>query len=299
MPFPNFHSCRLEDPKKYDTCRRGERIADKPDSVKGKKFYVIYCKKTGGSMEQQSFRYPKETWKASQAEAHCKYNKGSFEAAAESKSNPNILEERSCSDYELRAVGDDKPRLEGYAAVFGQLSENLGGFVEKIKRGAFEKSLREKDVKFLFNHDPNYVIARKGNKTLRLLENTKGLFFDADPVDTQWARDLLVSIGREDIYQNSFRFRTIKDSWDKSDPKLPVRTLIEVELADISVCTFPGYTQTIVNVRSEQDVYNDYVNELQENELAEITDELRQERLSQLRKINIEIKNKEIKKWKN
>jgi hypothetical protein len=85
-PYPNEHSCRLEDPDKYDTCRRGERTADKPDSVKGKKYFVIFCKKGDGPMEQQAFRYPKENWTAAQARAHCKYNEGSFEPASENSS---------------------------------------------------------------------------------------------------------------------------------------------------------------------------------------------------------------------
>ena len=33
-------------------------------------------------MEEQSYRYPKDTWSASEAGAHCKKHGGSFEAAA-------------------------------------------------------------------------------------------------------------------------------------------------------------------------------------------------------------------------
>ena len=75
-PYPNEHACRLKDPGQYDTCRRGSRESG------GKTYHVIYCKKTGGSMEEQSYRYPKDTWSASEAGAHCKKHGGSFEAAA-------------------------------------------------------------------------------------------------------------------------------------------------------------------------------------------------------------------------
>ena len=45
---------------------------------------------------------------------------------------------------ELRAKGDGKlPAIAGYAAVFGQYSQNLGGFVEMIAPGAFDRVLRE------------------------------------------------------------------------------------------------------------------------------------------------------------
>ena len=74
-PYPNEHACRLKDPDQYDTCRRGSRESG------GKTYHVIYCKKTGGSMEEQAYRYPKDTWSASEAKAHCKKHGGSFEAA--------------------------------------------------------------------------------------------------------------------------------------------------------------------------------------------------------------------------
>jgi HK97 family phage prohead protease len=82
-PYPNEHACRLKDPGQYDTCRRGERVAHEPESVDGKKYVVIYCKKGDGPMEQQAFRYPKDDWTAEQARAHCDFNDGKFEAAQE------------------------------------------------------------------------------------------------------------------------------------------------------------------------------------------------------------------------
>lgn len=86
-PYPNEHACRLKDPAQYDTCRRGDRTAQEPESVRGKKYHVIYCKKGDGPMEQQAFRYPIATWTAEQGRAHCKYNKGSFEAATGDKTD--------------------------------------------------------------------------------------------------------------------------------------------------------------------------------------------------------------------
>jgi HK97 family phage prohead protease len=79
-PYPNEHACRLRDPDQYDTCRRGQRESD------GKKFYVIYCKKGDGPMEEQAYRYPKDTWTVAEARAHCGEHDGSFEAAQEEDS---------------------------------------------------------------------------------------------------------------------------------------------------------------------------------------------------------------------
>ncbi|HHX58957.1 MAG TPA: HK97 family phage prohead protease, partial [Candidatus Moranbacteria bacterium] len=103
-------------------------------------------------------------------------------------------------DSEIRVEGDDKERkITGYAAVFNRKSENLGGFVEIIRPGAFKEAIKDADVRALFNHDSNYVIGRTTSKTLTLEENQKGLKFEAVPPDAQWARDLLKSIERGDV----------------------------------------------------------------------------------------------------
>jgi len=149
--------------------------------------------------------------------------------------------------------GSAPGKIVGYAAVFGVLSEDLGGFREMIQRGAFAH-IQEDDVRALFNHDPNYILGRSKNKTLTLVEDERGLRIEILPADTQYARDLVVSIQRGDINQMSFAFRTIKDSWaqdvDKNGKVTDVRrTLEEVRLFDVSPVTYPAYPQTTVAVR--------------------------------------------------
>ena len=151
---------------------------------------------------------------------------------------------------EIRAETGDSPKIKGYAAVFNQWSEDLGGFREIVKPGAFKKTIKEADVKALFNHDPNFVLGRNTSGTLALAEDSKGLAIEIDPPDTQWARDLVTSIDRGDIDQMSFGFRTVKDKWiDEKDEQLQ-RELLEVELYDVSPVTFPAYPQTTVGIRS-------------------------------------------------
>lgn len=163
----------------------------------------------------------------------------------------NGIERRTFRASELRAAGDgDAPMLVGHAAVFDELSEDLGGWKEKIAPGAFKKSLdRGDDVRALWNHDPNFVLGRSIAKTLRLAEDKKGLAVEIDPPETAWAKDLLVTVKRGDVSQMSFAFQTVTDRWNKEDG-VYVRTLVEANLFDVSPVTYPAYPQTDVGARA-------------------------------------------------
>lgn len=160
------------------------------------------------------------------------------------------FEKRSIKNTELRAEGDSKPVIKGYAARFNSLSEDLGYFKEIIMPGAFRKTINDgADVRALFNHDPNFVIGRVKSGTLRISEDDKGLFIEATPPETTWAKDLVTSIKRGDVDQMSFGFKTVKDN-KRVDNGQNIRELLEVKLFDVSPVTYPAYTQTSVVARS-------------------------------------------------
>ncbi len=165
------------------------------------------------------------------------------------------IERRMLDVAELRLDDEGESRtIRGYAAVFDSLSQPLFGFREVIRKGSFKKTVRESDIRALWNHDPNYVLGRKSARTLRLEEDDKGLLTRIFPPSTQWARDLMHSIERGDVSQMSFGFQTIKDRWmPAGQDGLPVRELLEVRLLDVSPVTFPAYQQTEVHVRALMD----------------------------------------------
>lgn len=145
------------------------------------------------------------------------------------------------AQMELRTVGN-KAVLEGYAAVFGKRSQNLGGFVEQVNPGAFTKTLKDgADVRALLNHDPNFVLGRSTSGTLRMAQDDTGLHYEVDLGEQSYARDLAISLERGDITQSSFGFRTISDEWGFSEDDFPLRTLREVALGDVSPVTYPAY----------------------------------------------------------
>jgi uncharacterized protein len=152
---------------------------------------------------------------------------------------------------ELRADGEGEGRkIAGHAAVFDMLSENLGGFREKVEPGAFADTIKEHDIRALFNHDSAFVLGRNVAGTLRLKEDKAGLAIEIDPPDTQGARDLLTSIERGDVSQMSFGFRTLNDKWEETADGDLIHTLLSVRLFDVSPVTYPAYPDTDVAVRS-------------------------------------------------
>lgn len=144
---------------------------------------------------------------------------------------------------------DDKPVIEGYAAVFNKLSENLGGWREKIAPGAFKNTIKKDDIRALIDHNSSLILGRNKAGTLSLAEDDKGLRVNVTPPETNAGKDILESIERGDVTGMSFGFKTITDSWETID-EVEIRILKEVKLYDVSPVTFPAYPDTSVGVRS-------------------------------------------------
>jgi HK97 family phage prohead protease len=144
------------------------------------------------------------------------------------------------------------PMMRGHAAVFNELSGDLGGFREQIIPGAFAEAIEADDVRALINHDSNFVLGRNRAGTLAMREDARGLAVEITPPDTAFARDLIVSMERGDVTQMSFAFRIRPngEDWAKNDDGVWVRSVKRVRLYDVSVVTYPAYTQTDVAMRS-------------------------------------------------
>lgn len=161
------------------------------------------------------------------------------------------IEIRACIGGELRVESRGVARvIKGHAIVFESLSENLGGFREKIAPEAVDRTLKDGiDLRALVDHDSAKILGRLTAGTLRVEKDGRGLLVEIDPPETTVAQDIVESIKRRDVTGMSFSFRTIDDEWDfKVDP--PVRTLTDMLIREVSVVTFPAYLATDVAMRS-------------------------------------------------
>lgn len=161
--------------------------------------------------------------------------------------------ERRCAptQFEVRARKGDSGGVvvEGHAAVFNRLSQNLGGFVERLAPSAFDRTLGDNpDVRALINHDSSHILGRTRSGTLRLSKDSEGLHYEIDMPDRSDARDLVVSMERGDVTHSSFAFYVTRDGdeWGETEQGMPLRTLnaVSIHNGDVSPVTYPAYEDT-------------------------------------------------------
>jgi HK97 family phage prohead protease len=142
--------------------------------------------------------------------------------------------------------------IEGYFAVFGKETELWPGAFEEIASGAFSKTLGN-DIKALTNHDSTLVLGRNKANTLELKEDSYGLWgrVKINPNDSD-AVNLYARVERGDVDQCSFGFNIVSENTDWREDGTVKWTMTEIDLHEVSVCTFPAYEETGVQARHDE-----------------------------------------------
>jgi HK97 family phage major capsid protein/HK97 family phage prohead protease len=111
-------------------------------------------------------------------------------------------------------------------------------------------------VRYLFNHNPDAVLARTKSGTLKLGEDKAGLAVDAELAPTSVGRDLAILMERGDVNQMSIGFRVIQDEWEEVEGDdghvYERRTIKEAQLFDVSAVTYPAYEETDAGLRTAE-----------------------------------------------
>jgi len=160
----------------------------------------------------------------------------------------NNSEYRLCQPAEIRAEGDTI-KVSGYAAVFNEETDIGGSYREVIAPGAFKNAIGRDDVVFVINHE-GLPLARTRSGTLTLREDEKGLYMETelDPNDPD-VMTIIPKMKRGDLDKMSFAFSPSLQKWDDSGD-IPVRTIVEAALFDVSIVTSPAYEGTEIGLRS-------------------------------------------------
>lgn len=184
---------------------------------------------------------------AERAQAYAEGVVARLDAEQERKASMTNRETRDFeTQFEIREEGDGMTFV-GYAAKFDQPSENLGGFVEYVERGAFSRSLKSRnDVMLLWNHDAGQPLASTRSGTMKLTEDDIGLRVEARLPQTTLGKDLAILLRDGIVGKMSFGFNVIKDSWNAEGNE---RRLKSVRLFEVSAVVWPAYTSTSASVR--------------------------------------------------
>ncbi|HDR7285499.1 HK97 family phage prohead protease [Bacillus cereus] len=160
---------------------------------------------------------------------------------------------------EVREVNED----DGKRTISGSIKYNNesaemrdwwgDSFVEEIAEGAFDESLKVRDVVGLWSHDTSQVLGNTKSKTLRIENDKKELRFELDIPNTTVGNDAWELIKRGDVDGVSFGMKVTKDKWsseERENGKLYKRSILNAELYEISPVAFPAYPTNEVSVRS-------------------------------------------------
>ena len=155
------------------------------------------------------------------------------------------------AEFETREDGESLA-IEGYFAVFNSNYEIAPGMSESVAPGAFTNSLAG-DIRALVNHDTTLVLGRTKSGTLQLREDSHGLWghIDINPKDVD-AMSLYERVKRGDVDQCSFGFDIRSEDTDIREDGSVHWTIKDVELYEVSCCTFPAYSETNISARSKQ-----------------------------------------------
>jgi hypothetical protein len=122
--------------------------------------------------------------------------------------------------------------VEGYASLFGEIDAAR----DMVMPGAFARTLKSRGVRrvpMLFQHDP----AEPVGVWLELTEDFRGLRARGKLIpDVARARELIALVRAGAVDGLSIGFRTVKG---RIDPASRVRKIIDLDLWEISIVTFP------------------------------------------------------------
>lgn len=151
----------------------------------------------------------------------------------------------------------DEPIIEGYFAVFGAQYWPVGrdkaySWYETVAPTAFDLE-RDRDVRALVNHDTTLVLGRTTAGTLELRVDGHGLYgtIKVNPADPD-AMALYERVKRGDVNQCSFGFNILKEQWTNEAGQAQHVELQDVELWEVSCCTFPAYEETEITARTKE-----------------------------------------------
>lgn len=153
---------------------------------------------------------------------------------------------------------DGQPQyLAGYAAVFYREGDPAtefelipGRIVERFLPGCFDQTLRDDDIRCLFNHEPSLILGRNKSGTLQLSTDSRGLFYRCKLPETTTGRDVRESVTRQDVDGSSVGMLVRERRLIEQKDGPIIREIMRAQLYDTGPVTYAAYKGASVALRS-------------------------------------------------
>lgn len=140
--------------------------------------------------------------------------------------------------------------IEGYFVVYNSETELWPGAYEEVAPGAFEESLKNRNIFCLDNHDSKAVLASTGSGTLELKSDEKGLWGRVKlDLEDPFAKSAFRKVQTGKVTGCSFGFYPVREETINLDDGAIKWRILEAELHEVSITAFPAYPQTDIAAR--------------------------------------------------
>jgi HK97 family phage prohead protease len=175
------------------------------------------------------------------------------------KEKDHMTQERIYTDQwrdpcpvELRSSKSGR-MIGGYALKFNRLSQNLGGYIERIAPSFTNQSRADgfAGVVCRYNHSDELLLGTTSSGTLQCSVDDTGLLYEVDCPECR--SDVLEMVSRKDVAYSSFAFEVHEQEWGTTADNVPQRTLISGRIIDVAPVSSPAYRDTSVAMRTLAD----------------------------------------------
>lgn len=186
-------------------------------------------------------------------------------------------------------IRSDSVVLDGYVNAVDRESKPIptvnGRFIEKIKPGAFQRSLNSREnIDLLLNHDKNRKLGSTKEGNLELFEDNIGLRAICTITDSE----VIEKAKNNQLRGWSFGFYTKKDRWEKFKDGYDKRTVEELDLFEVTIVDNtrnPAYSATSIEMREDEEVLSE--NRLTDFNSIIITENKKEEKRYEISELEI------------
>lgn len=149
---------------------------------------------------------------------------------------------------ETRDDGQSDGLIRGHAIVFNAPSHDLGGFREIVSPTALNRTLGDgHNIYCLWSHNNQMPLGSTLGGKLTLTVDDRGLAFTLDPKRLTPAQLDAFTDGE---MRMSFGFAAVEQLWHHTEEGPSIRTLLDIDLFEVSPVISPAYPDTTAALRS-------------------------------------------------